>query len=58
MVRVAVDDGISPEDAVVMATLNPATYHRLRNLGAIAPGYQADILVLDDLRSFKPRLVL
>ncbi|GAC1648172.1 MAG: adenine deaminase [Candidatus Dormibacteraceae bacterium] len=58
MVRVAVQEGISPEDAVVMATLNPATYHRLRHLGAIAPGYQADILVLDDLRSFTPRQVL
>jgi adenine deaminase len=58
MVRVAVEQGISPEDAVVMATLNPATYHRLRNLGASAPGYQADILVLDDLRSFVPRQVL
>jgi adenine deaminase len=58
MVRVAVDEGISPEDAIVMATLNPAMYHRLRNLGAIAPGYQADILVLDDLRSFVPRRVL
>src|SRR3982074_1988388 len=58
MVRVAVEEGISPEDAVVMATLNSATYHRLRHLGAIAPGYQADILVLDDLRSFNPRQVL
>src|SRR6202171_2784254 len=58
MVRVAVADGISPEDAVVMATLNPALYHRLRSHGAIAPGYQADILVLDDLRSFVPRQVL
>jgi adenine deaminase len=58
MVRVAVEEGISPEDAVVMATLNPATYHRLWQLGAIAPGYQADILVLDDLRSFVPRQVL
>ena len=58
MVRVAVEEGVSPEDAVVMATLNPASYHRLRNLGAIAPGYQADILVLDDLRSFVPRHVL
>jgi adenine deaminase len=58
MVRVAVEEGISPEDAVVMATINPASYHRLRHLGAIAPGYQADILVLDDLRSFKPRQVL
>ena len=58
MVRVAVEEGISPEDAVVMATLNPALYHRLRSHGAIAPGYQADILVLDDLRSFVPRQVL
>jgi adenine deaminase len=58
MVRVAVAEGISPEDAVVMATINSATYHRLWHLGAIAPGYQADILVLDDLRSFTPREVL
>ena len=58
MVRVAVEERISPEDAVIMATINPATYHRLWHLGAIAPGYQADILVLDDLTSFKPRQVL
>ena len=58
MVRIAVAEGISPEDALVMATLNPATYHRLRRLGAIAPGYQADILVLEDLVSFNPRQVL
>jgi adenine deaminase len=41
-----------------MASLNPAQYHGLPRLGAIAPGYQADILVLDDLRSFRPRQVL
>ena len=58
MVRVAVAEGISPEDAIVMATINPATYHRLWHLGAIAPGYQADLLVLDDLVSFQPRQVL
>jgi adenine deaminase len=58
MVRVAVAEGVSPEDAIVMATINPATYHRLWHLGAVAPGYQADILILDDLKSFKPRLVL
>jgi len=58
MVRVAVEAGISPEDALVMATINPATCHRLWHLGAIAPGYQADIVVLDDLKSFKPRQVL
>ncbi|HEX9485494.1 MAG TPA: adenine deaminase C-terminal domain-containing protein, partial [Gemmatimonadales bacterium] len=58
MVRVAVEEGVSPEDAVVMATINPAMYHRLWRLGAVAPGYQADILVLDDLKSFRPRHVL
>jgi adenine deaminase len=58
MVRVAIEEGVSPEDAIVMATINPASYHRLWRLGAIAPGYQADILVLDDLRTFEPRLVL
>ena len=58
MVRVAVEEGVSPEDALVMATINPAQCHRLWRLGAIAPGYQADILVLDDLQSFRPRKVL
>lgn len=57
MVRVAVEHGVAPEDAIVMATLNPAGYHRLWRHGAIAPGYQADILVLDDLVSFRPRQV-
>jgi adenine deaminase len=58
MVRTTVEHGVSPEDALVMASLNPAQYHGLPRLGAIAPGYQADILVLDDLRSFRPRQVL
>ena len=57
MVRVAVEHGVRPEDAIVMATLNPAGYHRLWRHGAIGPGYQADILVLDDLASFRPRQV-
>src|SRR5258707_11498014 len=52
MVRVAVAESITPEDALVMATIHPALYHRLRNLGAIAPGYQSDILVLGHLTSF------
>jgi len=58
MVRVAVEEGISPEDALVMATINPALCHRLRGLGAIAPGYQADIVILDELKTFRPREVL
>jgi adenine deaminase len=58
MVRDAVAAGIPPEDALVLATLNPATWHGLRHLGAVAPGYQADLLVLPDLESFVPETVL
>jgi adenine deaminase len=58
MVRDAVAAGIPPEDALALATLNPATWHGLRHLGAIAPGYQADLLVLPDLESFMPETVL
>src|SRR6059058_2641165 len=58
MVREAVAAGIAPEDAIVLATLNPATWHRLWHLGAIAPGYQADLLVLGDLERFEPELTL
>ena len=58
MVRKAVELGVAPEDALVCATLNPATWHGLAHLGAIAPGYQADVLVLPDLESFRPEIVL
>jgi adenine deaminase len=58
MVRDAVAAGIPPEDALVLATLNPATWHGLRGFGAIAPGYQADLLLLSDLESFVPETVL
>ena len=58
MVREAVATGIAPEDALVLATINPASWHRLWHLGAVAPGYQADLLVLPDLETFQPELTL
>jgi len=58
MVREAVALGLAPEDAIVLATINPATWHRLWHLGAIAPGYQADLLLLPDLKRFEPELTL
>jgi adenine deaminase len=58
MVREAVAAGVAPEDALVMASLNPTLWHGLRDLGALAPGYQADVLVLPDLESFAPVTVL
>jgi len=58
MVRASVAQGIAPEDALVMASHNGATWHGLAQLGAIAPGYQADLLLLPDLERFEPELVL
>lgn len=58
MVREAVAFGIAAEDALVMASHHPALWHGLDHLGAIAPGYQADLLLLPDLERFEPELVL
>jgi adenine deaminase len=58
MVRDAVAAGVAPEDALVMASLNPALWHGLRDFGSLAPGYQADVLILPDLESFLPETVL
>ena len=58
MVRDAVAFGIPPENALVCATHSPATWHGLEELGAVAPGYRADLLVLPDLESFVPDVVL
>ncbi len=56
-VRLAVAAGVRTEDALVMATSNPAEYHHFDHLGWLAPGYQADILCFDDLSSFEPARV-
>jgi adenine deaminase len=58
MVRDAVAFGIPVEDALVCATLSPALWHGLAHLGAVAPGYHADLLVLPDLERFVPETVL
>ena len=58
MVRRAVDAGVDPIKAVQVASLNTAEYFGLKDLGAIAPGYKADLLVLPDLKTFKPDIVL
>jgi adenine deaminase len=58
MVRDAVAFGIAPEAALVCATLSPTLWHGLAHLGAVAPGYHADLLVLPDLERFLPDTVL
>lgn len=49
LVRRAIQGGMAPVTAIRMATLNPAQYFGLGHLGAIAPGRQADLVVLSDL---------
>jgi adenine deaminase len=52
-VRRAIELGVPPIDAVRMATIQPAEAYGLRDIGALCPGYRADILVLDDLESME-----
>jgi len=58
VVAEAVRHGIAPVRAIQMATLNPARYFRLdHEVGAIAPGRLAHILVTSSLERPTPRLV-
>ncbi|EUJ46556.1 adenine deaminase [Listeria riparia] len=50
-VRLAIANGIDPVTAIQMATINAATCHKLPRIGAVAAGYQADILFLRDLET-------
>ncbi|MCH5352734.1 MAG: adenine deaminase [Acutalibacter sp.] len=50
--RICVEEGLDPITALRMATLNAAECFRLYDRGAIAPGYRADIVLLDDLTEF------
>lgn len=58
IVETAIAHGWSALDALAAATLRPAAYLGLRDLGAIAPGYHADYLVLDALNRWPPREVV
>ena len=51
-IRKAIAGGIDPLTAIQMATINPARYFGLAGRGAVAPGFRADCLLLDDLDSF------
>jgi adenine deaminase len=57
MCRLAVAHGIAPEDAILLASLHPARYHGLVDMGVIAPGYLADFSLMPDLVDFRPTKV-
>lgn len=51
-IRIAIKNNIDPITAIQMATLNVANCYNLKTIGAIAPGYTADIVVVDNLEEF------
>ncbi|MCO1603954.1 adenine deaminase [Desulfosporosinus nitroreducens] len=53
LVRLAIKAGMDPVQVIQMATINAARAIGLSRLGAVAPGYQADFVILDDLNEFK-----
>ena len=57
ILRLAVANGISPIEAVQMATINAAETYGLQRYGAIAPGYRADMVLFDNLTDFNLLMV-
>jgi adenine deaminase len=55
--RMAVEEGLDPVAAISMATLNAAECYGLKQVGAVAPGYLADLVVFDDLIHFDVKMV-
>ena len=50
--RLAVELGLDPVTAITIATLNSAECYGLKGKGAIAPGYDADLVLVDNLQAF------
>ena len=57
-IRESIKLGLKPIDAITMASKNSFDYYGMgKDLGGIAPGKLADILIFNDLKSFKPNKV-
>lgn len=57
MLRIAIAEGVDPMIAIRMGSYNTARHFGLKKYGAVAPGKYADLLVLPDLRDFRPEQV-
>ena len=55
--RLAVEAGLSEIDALLMASYQPAAFHNMFHLGSLGPGYQADVVVFDELATWRPAMV-
>ena len=57
VVRKAIRSGLDPVRAIQLATSNTAEYFRLARLGAVAPGYMANLIVLSELSNLQIDMV-
>ena len=53
----AIRAGLDPVDAIKTATINAAREAGIKGIGAVAPGYTADVLLFEDLTKLKPKAV-
>lgn len=56
-VQMAIALGMEPVRALRLATINAARIYGLRRMGAVAPGWEADLVVFDNLQSLIPQAV-
>lgn len=52
-ITMAIKEGMEPLQAIQIASLNAAECYRLHNVGALAAGFQADFVLLDDLETMQ-----
>lgn len=57
IVKRLIDEGMKPIDVIRMATINAAREYGFKDLGAIAPGYIADMQIVDELDGRIPSAV-
>lgn len=58
IIKKAIARGVDPITAVTAATRNPAEYFGLTEHGAVAPGYRADLAIIDSFEHFEVQTVL
>jgi adenine deaminase len=57
LVKKAVALGVPPARAVAWCSYNPAQYYGLTRLGAVLPGYVADLVLVEDIQDFRAKMV-
>jgi adenine deaminase len=57
-IRLAVREGLEPIRAYTIASFNAANCYNLRDRGAVAPGYKADLVIFEDLNKLNIREII